>query len=76
MVDRGIDKSLFSTLKYSGIDMKDWLYGFSDVNESVKSSVHAVRNHPLMDPKVPIHGLVMNPTTGHLKSIVNGYTEL
>ena len=25
MVDRGIDKSLFNTLKYSGVDMEDWL---------------------------------------------------
>ena len=25
MVARGIDKSLFKTLKYSGIDMKNWL---------------------------------------------------
>ena len=25
MVERGIDKSLFKTLKYSGIDMKEWL---------------------------------------------------
>ena len=49
MVDRGIDKSLFKTLQYSGIDMKDWLRGFNDVTESVKSSVDRVRNHPLMD---------------------------
>ena len=31
MVKRGIDSSLFKTLEYSGIDMKDWLYGFEDV---------------------------------------------
>ena len=37
MVDRGIDKSLFKTLKYSGIDMEDWLHGFDDVTESVKA---------------------------------------
>ena len=51
MVDRGIDKSLFKTLKYSGVDMEDWLHGFGDVTESVKMSVDAVRNHPLMDTK-------------------------
>jgi carbonic anhydrase len=73
MVDRGIDKSLFKTLQYSGIDMEQWLHGFEDVTESVKASVKQVRNHPLMDPKVPIHGLVINPTTGELDTIVDGY---
>jgi len=75
MVSRGIDKSLFKTLKYSGIDMKNWLHGFDDVTESVKASVEKVRNHPLMDAKVPIHGLVINPTTGELDTIVDGYQK-
>jgi carbonic anhydrase len=73
MVDRGIDKSLFATLKYSGIDMEEWLHGFKDVTASVKMSVDAVRNHPLMDRKVPIHGLVVHPDTGKLDIIVDGY---
>ncbi|MBE1555880.1 beta-class carbonic anhydrase [Sporosarcina limicola] len=73
MVERGIDKNLFKTLKYSGIDLKDWLHGFSDVTESVKMSVEAVRNHPLMDNQVPVHGLVAHPDTGRLEVIVDGY---
>ncbi|MEK5037169.1 beta-class carbonic anhydrase [Sporosarcina sp. FSL K6-3457] len=73
MVDRGIDKSLFKTLQYSGVNMKDWLHGFSDVTESVKMSVDLTRNHPLMDVNVPIHGLVAHPDTGKLDIIVNGY---
>jgi len=73
MVNRGIDKSLFKTLQYSGVDMKDWLHGFSDVTESVKKSVDIVRNHPLMDTTVPVHGLVAHPDTGKLDIIVDGY---
>lgn len=73
MVDRGIDKNLFKTLQYSGIDMKDWLHGFSDVTESVRMSVDIVRNHPLMDTTVPVHGLVAHPDTGKLDIIVDGY---
>lgn len=73
MVERGVDKELFSTLKYSGIDMKDWLRGFNDVTDSVKGSVDLVRNHPLMDQSVPIHGLVAHPATGALDIIVDGY---
>lgn len=73
MVRRGIDKSLFDTLRYSGVDMEDWLRGFNNVTDSVKQSVDTVRNHPLMDPKVPVHGLVADPSTGLLDIIVNGY---
>jgi len=73
MVDRGIDSSLFKTLKYSGIDMREWLHGFNDVTESVRNSVDLVINHPLMDPDVPVHGLVIDPDTGKLDTIINGY---
>ncbi|WP_339253997.1 carbonic anhydrase [Sporosarcina sp. FSL W8-0480] len=76
MVERGIDKNLFTTLKYSGIDMKEWLRGFNDVTQSVKSSVDQVRNHPLMDRNVPVHGLVVDPHTGQLDIITNGYDYL
>jgi len=73
MVHRGIDKNIFKTLKYSGVDMEEWLHGFGDVTESVKMSVDAVRNHPLMDKKVAVHGLVVHPTTGKLDIIIDGY---
>ncbi|MCG7345740.1 carbonic anhydrase [Sporosarcina sp. ACRSL] len=76
MVERGVDRSLFKTLRYSGVNMKDWLRGFNDVTESVKSSVDQVRNHPLMDRKVPVHGLVAHPDTGRLDIIVNGYDSI
>ncbi|WP_252504162.1 carbonic anhydrase [Sporosarcina sp. Marseille-Q4943] len=73
MVNRGVDRNLFKTLQYSGVNMKDWLRGFNDVTDSVKRSVDQVRNHPLMDRKVPVHGLVAHPDTGLLDIIVNGY---
>lgn len=73
MADRGIDETIFKTLKYSGVDMEDWLHGFGEVTESVKMSVDAVRNHPLMDTKVSVHGLVVHPDTGKLDIIIDGY---
>ncbi|MHA6260270.1 beta-class carbonic anhydrase [Sporosarcina sp. CAU 1771] len=73
MVSRGVDATLFDTLKNSGIDMEDWLRGFESVTDSVKQSVKNVRNHPLMDPKVSVHGLVADPSTGKLDVIENGY---
>ena len=38
-------------------------------------SVDAVRNHPLMDTNVPVHGLVVHPDTGKLDIIVDGYSN-
>lgn len=76
MVNRGIDRELFKTLAYSGVDLKGWLHGFKDVTASVKQSVDAVRNHPLMDKKVPVHGLVIHPDTGKLDVIEDGYAAI
>lgn len=76
MVNRGVDKNLFKTLQYSGVNMEDWLRGFNDVTQSVKSSVDQVRNHPLMDRKVPVHGLVAHPDTGLLDIIIDGYAAI
>lgn len=70
---RGINKSVFETLEHSGIEVYNWLKGFDSVQESVQEGVKNVKNHPLMDDSVPIHGLVMDPETGKVDLIVNGY---
>lgn len=69
---RGIDEQTIEHLKYSGVDLEEWLRGFDNVTESVRHSVNMVKNHPLMDRSVPVHGLVIDPTTGKLDLIVNG----
>ena len=72
--DRGIDKSLFQDTKIFRCRHGRLASMVSiDVTESVKKSVRPVRNHPLMDPKVPVHGLVIDPATGQLDTIVDGY---
>lgn len=76
MIERGISEDTFEMLQYSGIDLEDWLRGFENVTESVSESVDAVRHHPLMDKKVPVHGLVVDPHTGKLDIIVNGYDHV
>ncbi|SCW29110.1 carbonic anhydrase [Paenibacillus tianmuensis] len=71
-VARGIKEETLKTLEYSGMNLERWLRGFEDVNESVKSSVNLIKNHPLV-PNIPIHGLVIDPSTGKLDVIVGGY---
>ncbi|WP_335870999.1 beta-class carbonic anhydrase [Bacillus sp. 2205SS5-2] len=73
MTNRGISKDTFDTLQYAGIDLEGWLAGFSSVEESVVHSVEMIRNHPLLTSTVPVHGLVIDPGTGKLDTVVNGY---
>ncbi|MGD6957698.1 beta-class carbonic anhydrase [Rossellomorea aquimaris] len=73
MKERGVAEETLGTVNYSGIDLHDWLKGFSSVEESVSHSVDMIKNHPLMDKKIPIHGLVISPETGKLDLVVEGY---
>lgn len=71
-MERGVRTETLEILEHSGLDIQRWLRGFDDVNESVRSSVRLIRNHPLM-PKLPVHGLVIDPKTGKLDVVDAGY---
>jgi carbonic anhydrase len=73
MIDKGVSEETIATLKYSGINLHDWLQGFDSVSESVRQSVDVIRNHPLISKEIPVHGLVIDPETGALDIIDNGY---
>lgn len=73
MKQRNVAPETMSIIENSGINLKQYLRGFSDVNESVQNSVNIIRNHPLIPADVNIHGLVINPSTGKLDLVVNGY---
>jgi carbonic anhydrase len=73
MKERGISEETLQTLVYSGVDINKWLHGFDNVSESVKHSVDIIKNHPLMPQGVPVHGLVIDPSTGKLDLIIDGY---
>lgn len=75
MKDRGITDETISTIENAGINLQKWLKGFSSVSDSVEHSVSMVKNHPLLPKKVPVHGLVIDPKTGKLDLVVDGYTS-
>jgi carbonic anhydrase len=75
MKERGISEETIDTLTYSGINIKKWLHGFDNVTESVDHSVGIIKNHPLMPKEVPVHGLVIDPKTGKLDLVVDGYNN-
>jgi carbonic anhydrase len=69
----GISQGVIDTLIHSGIDLEDWLTGFQRVEDSVRASVEMIKNHPLIPKNLPVHGLVMDPETGKLDLVVQGY---
>ncbi|MFP7734331.1 beta-class carbonic anhydrase [Priestia aryabhattai] len=70
---KGISDEVINTIEYSGMDLKKWLTGFDSVEETVQHSVDTIRNHPLFAKDIPVHGLVIDPNTGKLDVVVNGY---
>lgn len=71
MIAADVSEDAINSLEYLGVDINEWLHGFGCVHDSVKKSVDLIRNHPLM-PKVPVHGLIMDPQTGELELVVDG----
>ncbi|MGE5734644.1 MAG: carbonic anhydrase [Acidobacteriota bacterium] len=48
---------------------------FGSVRQNVIKAVDLVRKSPLLGPKIPVHGLVVDTDTGKLEWLVNGYTS-
>jgi len=72
---RGISNDTISTLVNSGINLHDWLQGFSCEYESVKKTVAAVTNHPLMPDDIAVSGFIIDPNTGELEIVIQAFSE-
>jgi len=72
---RGVSEETLLTLQNAGIDLSKWLAGFETVEEGVRQSVDRVRNHPLLPKDVAVHGMIIDPTTGKLDLLEEGYNR-
>lgn len=75
MKQRGVSEETLHTLEFTGIDFHKWLHGFDNVKDTVAHSVNVIKTHPLMPKGTPVHGLVMDPATGKLDLVVDGYQD-
>ncbi|AIQ75121.1 MULTISPECIES: carbonic anhydrase [Paenibacillus] len=71
--ERGVSEEVLSTLENSGIKLTKWLRGFDNVEEGVIQTVDLIKRHPLLPPNVPIHGMIIDPATGALELVADGY---
>jgi len=75
IIDRGIKKETIDTLYNGGINVERWLHGFDTVEESIEDSVNLIKKHPLIPEGISVHGLAIDPKTGSLDVIINGYNK-
>lgn len=66
MLKRGIQKA---ALERADVDLDAWLEGFHDTEKSVRSTVSAIVNHPLMPSDVTVRGFIIESATGELSEI-------
>lgn len=66
MKTRGISQEKIDMVKYCGVDFDVWLSGFGNAEESVKSTVNTIINHPLIPKDIRVYGLLIDPTTGKI----------
>jgi carbonic anhydrase len=57
-------------------DLADYFGLFNCESDNVVQSVDRVRRSPLIGPNIPVHGLVIDVTTGRLKWTVDGYAAI
>jgi carbonic anhydrase len=72
----GIDEECIDILTNAGIDLSKWLTGFQCVEESVANSVRVIKSHPLFPKNISVHGMVIDPETGKLDLVIDGYKDI
>jgi len=74
--ENGISDVVIDTLENSGIRMERFLKGFDKVEEGVLHSIDMIRRHPLVPDYIPVHGFIIDPETGKLELISDGYEAI
>ena len=70
---RGISYDAIRMIKDN---LETWLDNFHHPHENVCQVVEKIKNNPLIPVDVPIHGLIFEPHTGEILTLVNGYQGL
>ena len=66
----GIERSLLPA------NINEYFGTFSSERQNVMKAVDTARRSPLIGPKTPVHGLLVDVETGRLEWLVNGYQVL
>ena len=67
MLERGISPETLAEWESKGV--ADWLEGFHDTEASVRKTVDAIVNHPLVPKDVVVRGFIIDSVTGALTEV-------
>lgn len=67
MLEHGITESVLSEWEDKGVS--EWLEGFHDTEASVRKTVAAIVNHPLIPRDITVRGFIIDSVTGELKEV-------
>ena len=67
MLERGISEDVLADWEAKGI--ADWLEGFHDTETSVRKTVDAIVNHPLVPKDVVVRGFIIDSVSGALTEV-------
>ncbi len=70
MKARGISQETIDSIRFSGVNFAGWLDGFEDTERSVRGTVQAISNHPLIPKDIKVYGFIIDSVTGKLTKIV------
>ena len=68
MLERGVALKVLSEWEEKK-GVEEWLEGFHDTEKSVRKTVAAVVNHPLMPKDVVVRGFIIDSVTGELTEV-------
>ena len=68
MLERGIAEETLATWEETK-DIAGWLEGFHDTEASVRKTVAAIVNHPLVPKDVTVRGFIIDSVTGALTEV-------
>jgi carbonic anhydrase len=68
MLESGVPEETLSEWEQKGV--QDWLEGFHDTEASVRKTVAAIINHPLVPKDVTVRGFIIDSVTGELTEIL------
>ena len=69
MKARGIKQETIDMIRFCGVDFESWLSGFEDTEKSVKGTVEAIINHPLIPNDINVSGFIIDSVTGELTPV-------
>ena len=67
MLEHGIPESVLTEWEARGVE--EWLEGFHDTEASVRRTVAAIVNHPLVPSDVVVRGFIIDSVTGELTEV-------